>query len=294
MSLFCLGSLNLDRVVRVERIVAPGETLAGARYTVFAGGKGANQSVALARAGAQVRHIGRVGEDGRWLIERLASEGIDTRHIVVGDTPSGQAFIQVDAAGQNAIVVIAGANAEITPDQIDAALSEASPGDWLLTQNETSGVSHAIRAAKRRGLQVALNPAPCNAAVQDYPLELVDLVCLNETELASLTGCSDIETAARALRQPSPQTEILLTLGDRGARLLAEGQDLHEPALAVQAVDTTAAGDTFLGYYLADRIAGSSRPEALRTATRAAARCITRSGAQESIPRRAEVVADFA
>ncbi len=285
-AVYNLGSLNIDRVVRVPRIVAAGETIAGGRYEVFAGGKGANQSVALARAGAPVKHVGRAGEDGRWLVERLAAEGIDTRHVRVGTTPTGQALIQVDPAGENAIVVVAGANAEIKPADVDAALSEAAAGDWLLVQNETSGVAHALREAKRRGMLVAFNPAPCDQQVEDYPLECVDLLCLNESEAAMLGGAADAETAALTLRERLPQAELLLTRGEAGAWHLSAAGRVHQPARSVPAIDTTAAGDTFLGYFLAARLTGAEPHRCLELAAHAAALCVSRSAPWTRYPGR--------
>ena len=160
MTILNLGSLNIDRVLAVPRVVRGGETLASSSLAVFAGGKGLNQSVALARAGARVAHVGKIGADGRWLLEKLASEGIDTSAVRESAGPSGQAMIQVDSAGQNAIVIVGGANQEITAEEIDEALARFPIAEWLLAQNETSGVEHAIRRARQRGLRVAFNPAP--------------------------------------------------------------------------------------------------------------------------------------
>ena len=275
-----LGSLNIDRVFRVPHIVRPGETLGASSLEVFAGGKGANQSVALARAGAQVVHIGKVGPDGLWLRDKLAANGVDTRAISVGETPTGQAIIQVDDSGQNSIVLLAGENAEITPAEIDAALAGAQPGSWLLVQNETSAVEHAIRAASQRGLHVAFNPAPFDDRVLAYPLDLVDLLCVNETEAARLRGVP---------QQPDPDCEILLTLAAAGAVLKSSGMETRVPGCAVRAVDSTGAGDTFLGYFLAARLRGLPASECLRLSNLAAALCVTRPGAMDSIPRWAEV-----
>ena len=288
--IFNLGSLNIDRVFRVEHIARPGETIGSKSLAEFAGGKGANQSVALARAGAKVAHIGKIGPDGVWLAEKLAAEGIDTRWIRQGASPTGQAIIQVDDAGQNAIVLEAGANAEITPREVDEALADAAAGAWLLVQNETSAVAHAIGAAKKRGLRVAFNPAPFNALVRQYPLASVDLLCLNETEAAALTGQTSTAAMLEALARELPDCEILLTLGAQGAIRRAAGAEIRQPGLSVKAVDTTAAGDTFLGYYLAAQAAGFDPPACLETACRAAALCVTRPGAMESIPRREEVL----
>jgi ribokinase len=275
-----LGSLNIDRVFRVPHIVAPGETLAARSLAVFAGGKGANQSVALARAGAHVVHIGKIGSDGLWLRDKLAAEGVDTERILIGDSPTGQAIIQVDDAGQNSILLLAGANAEITPAEIDRALADADPGSWLLVQNETSGIAHALQAASDRGLHVALNPAPFDDRVSEYPIQLVDLLCVNETEATRLRGVH---------RQPYPDCEILLTLGAAGAVLRSSQEELRVPGCAVNAVDSTAAGDTFLGYFLAARLRGLTATECLNLANHAAALCVTRPGAMDSIPHSAEL-----
>ena len=179
MDVLNLGSLNIDRVFRVRTIVRPGETIASHALDVFAGGKGANQSVALARAGARVAHAGKLGADGAWLLEKLAREGVDTSRVLVGQGPTGQAIIQVDDAGQNAIVLKSGENHAITPDEIDVWLDGWKPGTWLLVQNEISSVGHAIGRAKQRGLCVAFNPAPIDDRVGQYPLDLVDLLCVN-------------------------------------------------------------------------------------------------------------------
>jgi ribokinase len=289
MHVWNLGSINLDRVFHVPRIVRPGETLASRSVTTFAGGKGANQSIALVRAGAKVMHIGRVGNDAQWLIERLASEGVDTTHVAIGREPTGQAIIQVDETGQNAIVLDPGANHAIALDDIERALAASRPGDWFLAQNETNHVADAIRLAKRHGLRVALNPAPMTESVLDYPLELVDLLVVNETEAAALTGIADAKGQLRSCAKRWPNCEVVLTRGDQGA--IARGRDwqVAQPAVKTNVVDTTAAGDTFLGYYLAGLIEGCSPSERLAWACRAAACCVARPGASDSIPRRDEV-----
>lgn len=291
MAILNLGSLNIDRVFRVPRIVDPGETIASHSVEIFAGGKGANQSVALAHAGAKVIHAGKIGPDGRWLLDKLRQCGVDTSAVIESDSPTGQAIIQVDDAGQNAIIVLGGANAEITDDDVDRALDNCPQATWLLVQNETSAVGHAIRSAKERGLRVALNPAPMNDRVRQYPLELVDLLCVNQTEAAALSGKTGVEAMIEALIATWPRSEIVVTLGAEGAIHAGPRGRVPFSGRRVTAVDTTAAGDTFLGYYLANRSREISIAESLDIACRAAALCVTRPGALDSIPHRDEVAA---
>lgn len=290
LAIFNFGSLNIDRVFRVPHIAAPGETIASISLSQFAGGKGANQSVAMARAGAKVVHIGKIGTDGQWLLEKLAAEGIDTRWARTAISPTGQAIIQVDDAGQNAIVLLTGANHDTTASEVDDAISDAPQGSWLLVQNETSVVGEAIRAANNRGLRVAFNPAPFDDRVQTYPLELVDLLCLNETEAAVMTGQPAADEALEKLAARWPRCEILLTLGAEGLIYRGPSGEIRLKAREVEVVDTTAAGDTLLGYFLAGRNRQLEPRECLELASRAAALCVTRHGAMDSIPRLSEVL----
>jgi ribokinase len=287
-----VGSLNIDRVFRLPHVTRPGETLASSALDVFAGGKGANQSVALARAGAKVSHCGRVGPDGAWLVDKLAAEGVDTRSVKRGDSPTGQAIIQVGDDGQNAIVLLAGANHQITEADIDAALASCAPGTLVLTQNETSGVAHLIKRAAAAGLPVAFNPAPFTPAVLELPLDRVALLIVNESEGEGLTGSNKPGDILSKLRSRLAETGIILTLGADGV-LYDDGRErFRVPALAVDAVDTTAAGDTFIGYFLAERLRGTGVKASLETACRAAAISVSRPGATDSIPYQREL-ADF-
>jgi ribokinase len=284
-----LGSLNVDRVFGVEHIARSGETITSLSQHLLAGGKGANQSVALARAGAQVTHIGKVGADGAWLVEKLATEGIDTRFIRVASTPTGQAVIQVDQSGENAIVLYPGANREITREEVDEALDAAPTDAWLLVQNETSAVAHAMAEARRRSIRVALNPAPIDRSILQSDWEKVDLLCVNEVEGAALSGQDQPEPMLAALAARAPQAEIVLTLGAKGVLYRDRQRQIRLEAQKVEVVDTTAAGDTFLGYFLAHRSQGRAPGECLEIATRAAAVCVTRAGAMDSIPRLVEL-----
>ncbi len=288
-AIYNLGSLNIDRVFRVEHIARPGETIAARSVATFAGGKGANQSVALARAGAHVLHVGCVGDDGRHLVERLAAEGVDTRFVRITAELTGQAIIQVDDSGENAIVLSAGANDHVTLEDVDRALADAPAGSWLVVQNETSAVAHAIKAAHARGMRIALNPAPLDDRAREYPLELVHLLCVNETESAGLIGPASAvrnspQQALAALRERT-RGNVLLTMGAAGAWLDGpDGTWRQDASRVTNVIDTTAAGDTFLGYFLAALAAGRGPKECLQRACRAAAKCVTRPGAMDAIP----------
>ena len=289
------GSLNIDHVYRVDHIVMPGETLAGDSYEVFAGGKGGNQSAALALAGAAVTHAGRIGEDGRWLRDELEQLGVDVSSIVVDpQIPTGHAVIQVEAdSGQNAIFLYPGGNHRITQAQIDTIFTTNDEPCILLLQNEINSTLNLITNAATHGWSICLNPAPFTADVDGWPLDLVDLLIVNESEAAGLTSpTDDPESLLDALSRRIPRTEILLTLGERGAILRGpDGRSQVEAVHVGTPVDTTAAGDTFIGYFLAARALGKSREDCLRGAATAAGICVTRPGARVSIPRLDEVQA---
>lgn len=289
MRVLNFGSLNIDHVYQVDHVVRPGETIPSGGYQIFAGGKGANQSAALARAGAAVFHAGRVGPEGAWLVEKLAGLGVAMEFTLAGDTPTGHALIQVDTAGRNAIVLFPGANQELTPSQVDTALASFGAGDLLVLQNETNLVPYLIEGAKARGLRVCLNPAPFTPQVNTYPLGLVDILVLNEIEGNGLSGAEDTEGILAGLAGRLPSCQVVLTLGAQGVAFRAPGESFTVPAHPAEVVDTTAAGDTFLGYYLARLAAGSSPRVAVEVAVRAAALCVSRPGAMDSIPRADEV-----
>lgn len=285
MNILNVGSLNIDLVYQVEHIARPGETIASSSHQVFAGGKGANQSAALARAGGRVFHAGQIGPDGQWLVDTLAGLGVHTQHIRVGDAPTGHAIIQVDRQGQNSIVLFAGANAQLAREAIDAALAHFGAGDILLLQNEINDVPYIMAAAAKRELRICFNPAPCGPTVRDYPLELVHWLVVNQTEAQSLV---DAETPA-ALAAAYPHAAIALTLGAAGAYYRSPTEEFHLPAPPVAAVDTTGAGDTFIGYFLQGLAASLTAREATTRAVQAAALCVTRPGAMDSIPAATEL-----
>lgn len=291
MSILVFGSLNIDHVYQVKHLVRPGETLPSTKYNRFQGGKGANQSVALARAGADVFHAGRIGPEGLWLRDALAAEGVKVTHVGLDDQPTGHAIIQVDSAGENSILLYGGANLTVTSDDAHYVLSHFGKGDWLLLQNEISSLPAILLEAYERGLTVAFNPAPMTPDVLSFPLEGVSLFVVNQTEGAALAETEDAspETVVEALQARFPSAGILLTLGGDGSLYARSEERIRTPAHPVDAVDTTAAGDTFIGYFLAELLAGESVQKSLALASRAAALCVTRPGAADSIPRRDEI-----
>jgi ribokinase len=286
------GSLNIDHVYRVEHFVRPGETMGSLSYQQFAGGKGFNQSIALARAGAQVRHAGKIGPEGGWLLDMLRTAGARTEDVTPVEISTGHALIQVDDNGENAIILFGGANQAISADDVERVLAQATPGDYLLLQNEINNMDLILRRGADRGLRVVFNPAPMARAVLDYPLDGVAIFIVNETEAEALTGETMPDAILDAMHERFPKAATVLTLGAAGA-IYADGtQRIHVPAVKVQPVDTTAAGDTFTGYFLAALAEGGCVKGAMQLATRAAALCVTRPGAADSIPTRAEVETD--
>ena len=283
------GSLNIDHVYSVERFVRPGETLNSLGYKQFAGGKGFNQSTALAYAGATVYHAGKIGHDGAWLRERLRKVGVDVSFIETADTETGHAVIQVNKAGENCIILHGGANQEVTESDARGILQNFSDGDYLLLQNEITCIPEIMTLGSASSMHVVFNPAPMTSAVASYPLELVDLFVLNEIEAGELTSETEPERMLAAMRKKYPEAGIVLTLGDKGVRYVDSQMSLSVDAEKVTAVDTTAAGDTFIGFCLAEFSRNQDMEAALKLGCRAAALCVTRMGASDSIPTRAEV-----
>ena len=291
MKICSFGSLNLDHIYSVGEIVRPAETISSLGTQDVCGGKGLNQSVAMARAGARVWHAGNVGQDeaGQVLEAALRAEQIDTSLIRRLPVPSGHAIIQINAQGENAIIVFGGANQQVTQEQIDAAIAQFEPGDLLVLQNEVNCLPEIIRAAHARGMKIALNPSPITAALAQIPVELCDILFVNEIEAGQL--CDAEKATLEQLAARFPHAMLVYTMGSRGASVYADGKTYHQDAIRVKAVDTTGAGDTFTGYFLAAIGEGMGIEDALLLATKAAAISVTRPGASVSIPTRAEVEA---
>lgn len=278
MTIWNLGSINADLVYDVPHLPGPGETLAATTFSRGLGGKGTNMSVAAARAAGRVVHIGAVGADGRWAVERLLEYGVDTRFIAEVGEPTGHAIIAVDPAGENLIVILGGANRAIPMDLVGRALTEAAPGDIFLTQNETNAQAKAAKIARDLGLRVAYAAAPFDAAAVQAVLPMLDLLVLNEVEAAQLQAATGL--APEAL----PVADVIVTLGSKGCRWHGADGARDFPAIPVTPVDTTGAGDTFTGYVIAGLDRGLPMPQAIAQATRAAAIMVTRHGTADVIP----------
>jgi len=297
MKVLVYGSLNIDLVFSVDHIAVPGETISSGSLSRGAGGKGANQAAALAKAGMETWMAGKIGADGTFILELLESYQVETKRIIRYDGPSGQAIIQVDKQGQNSIILFAGGNGLVSTEEIEQCLSFFNAGDLVLLQNEISNTDIIMKKAKASGLKIALNPSPWDDRAKLLPMELADILIVNEIEgagLAELVSDSALNevTAMEILEilcSHFPKTEIILTAGKDGAfygcgKTRASGEIAKVPA-----VDTTGAGDCFAGYFLAAREQGCSVQDSLNLACKAAAITVSRKGAMESIPFKDEV-----
>jgi ribokinase len=289
MAIINIGSINIDHSYRVDHFVRPGETLACEHYLRGLGGKGMNQSIALQRAGAQVAHLGAIGRSDEWAREAIASAGVSLSEVIASDIDTGHAIIQIDAKGENCILLYAGANQVLRAADVDAVLQRHPQHRWVLTQNETNVVEYAISQAVASGRQVAFNPAPCDKRLAQLPLQQLALLLVNEVEVCQLAGADDLEQAYAALRQRCPDTLLVLTLGAQGLRAARGEQQWTVPAYPTKVVDTTGAGDTITGYLLAALDEGMAVEPALHLAVKAAAITVSRPGAAASIPLRAEL-----
>ena len=285
MKILNFGSLNIDYVYSVDHFVQPGETMVSDSFDVFPGGKGFNQTIALARAGANVCHAGCIGEEGLFLKELLEKENVSTEFLKTIDVANGHAIIQVDSNGENSIILFGGANQQNSLEFIDDVLSRFGVGDVLLIQNEINNISELIAKAKAKGLYIVFNPAPMTDAVLSYPLELVNLFVVNETEAAAITEKTSFEDMKAVMKTRFADATTIFTLGANGS--VFQCGDVISVCDAIDVgpvVDTTAAGDTFIGYFLALRAEGKNVDESLKGASKASGIAVSRKGASSSIP----------
>ena len=292
MKIVVFGSLNIDRVYSLDHFVRPGETVSAMKMEQFCGGKGFNQAIALGRAGNEVYFAGAVGQDGGMLLDKLDCNGIDRRFVKQTEGATGHAIIQLDESGQNCIIILAGANGEITPADVADTLAGFGGGDLIVLQNEISCVPEIIRQAHEKGMVVAFNPSPYDGKIADCDVSCVDYLLVNETEGAAMAGTSELDAILATLHARYPRLNVVLTLGADGAVFQdTAGQRFACGAHKVQVADTTAAGDTFAGYFLSEMLCHGCAQKALSIAAAAAGIAVSRKGAEPSIPTMEEVKA---
>lgn len=291
MKKLVFGSLNIDRTYQVVDFVRPKETISALNYSCFCGGKGFNQAVALARAGSDLYFAGAIGADGEMLLHGLSDEKINTQLLKRSAGASGHAVIQVNEQGENCIVVVAGANAEINRDYIDEVLNHFTAGDLIVLQNEIPLVDYIVERAGEKGMVIALNPSPFRENIAKCRLDLIHYLLINEVEGEGMTGQSAPQRILDVIHNQVPNAAVVLTLGERGAYFMSvDNQRVFCPAIPCDCVDTTAAGDTFTGYFLTEYLEHKDAEKALYWAAAASSIAVSRKGASSSIPKRDEVV----
>ena len=291
MRVLNFGSLNIDYVYSVDHFVRGGETLSSSKMEIFSGGKGLNQSIALAKSGAEVWHAGAVGEsDGEFLLDMMKDAGVNVSLVSHVEGKTGHAIIQRDGDGQNCILLYGGANQKITREQVDQAMEHFQAGDFLILQNEINEIAYIMEKAHEKGMKIVLNPSPMDEKIGGYPLEYVDYFLLNEIEAGDI--CREQGEGEELLKKLSamfPKAKIVLTLGGDGSMYKDGDLVLKQPIYRVPVVDTTAAGDTFTGFFIGGLMQGEDPKTALDHAAKAAAIAVSRPGAAPSIPDRSEL-----
>ena len=286
MKVLNFGSLNYDHVYEMDHFTEPKETQSSLSYIRNFGGKGLNQSIALAKAGMDVYHAGKVGSDGQDFIDYLEKYNVKTDYLKKDNNEAtGHAIIEI-CKGQNRIILHGGANQSIDEKQVDDVLSHFEQGDVLLVQNEISSMAYLIEKAHEKGMVIAFNTAPMNEKVFTYPLDLVDIFIVNEIEGAGLAGLqsNDNDEIIQGLKEKYPDKKIVLTLGENGSCYIEGERVVHQDIYKVEAVDTTAAGDTFTGFFLASYLKDKDVVKALDLAARASSITVQGKGAAQSIP----------
>lgn len=290
MKILNFGSCNIDYVYSLDHIVENGETESTQRLETFCGGKGLNQSIALKKAGADVCHAGLIGEGGDFLVDFLRENGVDVTFLKRIREKNGHAIIQVAKNGDNSIFLYPGSNALLTEEYIDDVLSSFGAGDWLLLQNEINKLLYIVERAYARGMNIILNPSPYNAAIDEIDFSKVSYLILNEIEAKEISKRATPAEALSYFAENFPRLKVVMTLGKRGSVYRDAHTQVLCPSFRVETVDTTAAGDTFTGYFAVGMARGRDVNDALTTASCAAAVSVTRNGAAPSIPSMEEVL----
>ncbi len=290
MKILNFGSCNIDYVYSMDHIVRVGETLSTYKLETFEGGKGLNQSIAIARAGAKVYHAGCVGEDGKMLTDLLERSGVDLTYVKTVEGKNGHAIIQVSAKGENSIFLYGGSNEMVTEEFVDSVLADFGEGDIILLQNEISSVPYIIDRAFEKKMCIVFNPSPFTDEIKKLDIGKLSYVLLNEVEAAEFSGCDDPDASLSYFEENFPNLKVILTLGSKGCIYLDGGKRYRQYAFKTDVVDTTAAGDTFTGYFVAGVNEGLDTEYNLKLASAAAAITVSRMGAAPSIPQRDEVL----
>ena len=285
MKVLNFGSINKDFIYSVNDFVKPGETISSIRYNVKIGGKGLNQSVAISKAGQKIYHAGIINKEDTFILEKLKKWNINCENILLRDNPTGHAIIQVDKKGENSIIVYGGANDDIDIKFIESVLSKFNSGDILVLQNEINNIKEIIKRAHHKKMKIVFNPAPFDKEILSYDLNKISTLILNQTEGEALSKEKNSDNILKVLNSKFKNTEIILTLGEKGSLYSFKDQLLKIQAHRADTVDTTGAGDTFIGYYVAGLISGMNKRENLNRASEAAAIATTKIGGAESIPR---------
>lgn len=289
MKILDFGSLNYDYVYGVEHVVVPGETISSRDMEIFCGGKGLNQAIAAARAGAEVYMAGMVGEDGQLFMDICKENGIDVSYLKQVPGKSGHAIIQLDKNGQNSILLYGGSNRKMTKEYVDEVLTGFSKGDLLLLQNEINMLDYIIDKAYEKGMRILLNPSPYDEKLAACDLTKISVFLINEIEGEQITKEKEPEKMLDVLEEKYPGAGIMLTLGSKGSVYANKGKRYRQDIFKVKAVDTTAAGDTFTGYFAASVLKGMPMEEILRKCAKASAIAVSKKGASDSIPKEEEV-----
>ena len=290
MKILSFGSLNIDYVYKVPHFVKKGETLSAEELNVYTGGKGLNQSIALSRAGMKTYHAGAIGTDGFFLLDQLKEAGVNTDLVkILEDVRTGNAIIQNDEEGDNCIILFGGANQAISKEQVDEVFEHFKNEDYLLIQNEINELPYIVKKAKEIGMKIILNPSPMNEKIKELPLDQINYFLLNEIEAMQILDMEepkeiDGKYISGLLHQKFPEATIVLTLGSEGSVCISGDEYVEQSIYKVKTVDTTAAGDTYTGYFIAGILNGKTIKEAMDTASKASAIAVSRQGAAPSIP----------
>lgn len=290
MKILNFGSCNIDLVYSVDHIALPGETIGSSSLELFPGGKGLNQSIAAARAGANIYHAGCIGNDGSMLRQVFEENNVNISFLKTLDAKTGHAMIQLDKNAENSIVLYGGTNKMISRELVDEVIDSFNEGDIILLQNELNELEYIIDKAYGKGMRIVLNPAPFTNDLKNLPLHKISWLILNEIEAKEFGNKESPEENLVHLKECYPDTEIIITVGKKGSMYMDNGEIYRQMSYKVESVDTTAAGDTFIGYFITNIANGKDVKEALKMSSVASALTVSRKGASSSIPYIGEVM----